>query len=307
MPFRRHVTTILLAAAALVAASTTQALAAPTRRSTSTPVIAVHGLAGGTCPSANSAALWAYLKYALTANHWTGAFVPVSYFACDTNGADITGYGATSSSMTPTVRASWPSSGYTLNGDIDDIARDLAWFVYADYTRRGQAVDIVGASFGGLIVRTALTRVAQHDPSFPPQLLVTDVVTMAAPMDGVSASVLATACPSGGNLCAQTVTDSAFLTSLDGATAPQGTGGTDWTLLGSACDMVPTSSSLDLSPAHQISYSSPCYAHAAYETDLSTALNAVVHYTDPGSPTKVSTTFPHALRLTFDALMSAKR
>lgn len=306
MRFRRATTTILLAAA-LVATSTTQALGATTRRSTSTPVIAVHGLAGGTCPSANSATLWADLKYMLTANHWTGAFLPVSYFACDTNGTDITGYDATSSTVTPTVSASWPSAGYTLDSDTDDIARNLAWFIYSDYTRLGQAVDIVGASLGGLIARTALTRVAQHDPSFPPQLLVTDAVMMAAPMNGVSSSVLATACPSGGTLCAQALTGSAFLTSLGGAIAPNGTAGTDWTLLGSACDMVPTSSSLDLSPAHQVSYSSPCYSHAAYETDLSTALNAVVHYSDPGMPTKISSTFPHALRLTVDALTSARR
>src|SRR3954447_9188310 len=99
MQFRQHMTRILVAAGTLVAASTTQALAL-TARSTSTPVIAVHGLAGGTCPSANSATLWAGLKYMLAANHWTGAFVPVSYFACDTNGADITGYSRTSNTST---------------------------------------------------------------------------------------------------------------------------------------------------------------------------------------------------------------
>jgi hypothetical protein len=206
----------------------------------------------------------------------------------------------------PRISATRPSAGYTLNSNIEDIARDLAWMIYTDYTSRGQAVDIVAASFGGLIARAALTRVAQRDGSYPPQLLVTDAVTLSGPMHGVSAGVAAMACPSG-TLCSQLLSNGTFIASLGGSVAPNGTNGTDWTLLGSACDVVPTSTTLALSPAHLITYTRPCYAHAAYLTDPSSASNAAVHYTDPGSTAQNSSTFQHSLRLAVTALTTAAR
>ena len=304
----RYLAAAVLVSAVTAAAGTLDAPAtgAATTRSTSTPIIAVHGIAGGTCPAVNSASLWASLRYALVASKWTGPLVPVSYFACDTNGVDITSYSSASRPTAPKVSMTRPSDGYTLDSSIEDIARDLAWMIYTDYTRLGQAVDIIAASFGGLIARTALTRVTQRDGSYPPQLLVTDAVTLSGPMHGVTTDIAAIACPSG-TLCSQLLTNGKFIASLGGSVAPNGTNGTDWTLLGSACDIVPTSTTLALSPAHLITYTRPCYAHAAYLTDASPAPNAVVRYTDPGSAAQSSSTFQHSLRLAVTALTTASR
>ena len=69
---------------------------------------------------------------------------------------------------------------------IQDIARDLANYVYANYTSQGRPVDIVAHSMGGLISRVALLGSAQGWEGFPPKLNVTNVVTLSTPHQGVA-------------------------------------------------------------------------------------------------------------------------
>jgi hypothetical protein len=283
----------------------TQSANASALRSTATPVVMVHGFQPGTCPGFDvTRGPWGGTYLTLSDAGWTGPLLPVSFYQCDTNGVDITGYGPETNTATlsaPQITQSVPAAGYTAETPIDQIAHDLAWFVYDTYSRQGQPVDLIGASMGGLIIRSAILRVQQQDPTFPPMLLVTDAVTIATPHNGASAAATAIAC--GTSLsCQQMITGSPYLTSL-GTTAPQARGGTDWTLIGSAaCDIVPVSSALGMWPAHLLGYTKPCYSHTAYLWDRSPAADASAYYLNPGAPIGYTTTGNHSLRAVLTAL-----
>ncbi|MFJ2591339.1 esterase/lipase family protein, partial [Streptomyces sp. NPDC087538] len=49
------------------------------------------------------------------------------------------------------------------------------------YSAKGQTVDLVGHSMGGLIIRAALAGYAKGDPTWPDTLYVEDVVTLGTP------------------------------------------------------------------------------------------------------------------------------
>jgi pimeloyl-ACP methyl ester carboxylesterase len=69
---------------------------------------------------------------------------------------------------------------------IQDVARDLALYIDANYTSRGRPVDIVAHSMGGLVTRVALLGSAQGWEGFPAHKLdVDDVVTLSTPHAGV--------------------------------------------------------------------------------------------------------------------------
>jgi pimeloyl-ACP methyl ester carboxylesterase len=69
---------------------------------------------------------------------------------------------------------------------IQDIARDLANYVHDAYTSKGEPVDIVAHSMGGLITRVALLGSAQAWDGFPSKLHVSNVVTLSTPHQGVA-------------------------------------------------------------------------------------------------------------------------
>jgi hypothetical protein len=125
--------------------ATSQAALAPQQ----TPVIMVHGYANGACPGANiHHNVWGGLWLKLAWAGWSSpSLLPVSYYQCDTNGVDITGYGPTApAGATSAETAGYPRAGYTQAAGIDQIAHDLAWFVYDTYSSAGTPVDLVGGS-----------------------------------------------------------------------------------------------------------------------------------------------------------------
>jgi pimeloyl-ACP methyl ester carboxylesterase len=69
---------------------------------------------------------------------------------------------------------------------IQDIAKDLAIYIDDAYTSKGQPVDIIGHSMGGLITRVALLGSAQGWHGFPSKLNVDNVVTLSTPHQGVA-------------------------------------------------------------------------------------------------------------------------
>lgn len=71
------------------------------------------------------------------------------------------------------------------NRPIQDIARDFAWYIYENYTRKGQEVDIVAHSMGGLITRVAVLGTREGWSEFPPIVAVDDIVTLGTPHQGV--------------------------------------------------------------------------------------------------------------------------
>lgn len=267
-----------------------------------TTVILVRGYAGGAgCPGTDmTRAYWGGAVLTLDAAGWRAPVLPVSYYRCDSDGVDITGYGPVApAAATASITADAPRAGYTADTPLRRIAHDLAWFVYDEYAERGRPVDLVGFSMGGLLIRYALYRVAAGDPRFPPLLYVPRAVTVATPHAGVPAWTARSVCGRT-TQCRAMVTGSAILTDLAAhARHPQARGGTAWTLAGSSrdCDLVPAWSALAMRAATRVRYVHPCYGHGDYLWDFSDATDATLRVAAPGETTAVvHANAPHLLR-----------
>jgi pimeloyl-ACP methyl ester carboxylesterase len=263
----------LVLAAALVASPAQQAaFAAP---ATATPVVFLHGGSLAACPGYDVGRTFYPATLMLKAAGWTGRLDLIGFYACDRNYTYSIGQFDTS---LPTRF----------------IARTLAWYLWFRYSMVGKPVDLVGHSMGGLIVRWLLYRVAQHDPQYPPYLLVERAVTISTPHAGMrTLAVWHDLCGATNYQCPDFATDSPFIQAL---TNNPITAETDWTTIGSqGCDIVPARSTAALPGAHVIVYTSPCYYHGAYLSDMSTAQDAT---------TLTGTGQPHALAALRDALLA---
>lgn len=233
------------------------------QRASMTPIVAIHGIAFGACPAMNSGvSMSGPMWYMWNHGEWNRTYDAISYFKCDVNGTNI---GTNADNNTP----------------IETIAHDLAWYLYSQYSTHGQAVEIIAHSMGGLIARAALESFALHTPGYPPTLLIQDVVTVSSPFAGSDFG-----CSTTSYQCREMMPGSAFVSWLAKNQDPQGTNGTDWTLIGgSPCDMVPSASATAMTGAHHWIYytGTPiCYDHTSYLWDSSTAVDAVVGWTPPG-------------------------
>jgi triacylglycerol esterase/lipase EstA (alpha/beta hydrolase family) len=115
---------------------------------------------------------------------------------------------------------------------IQDIARDLANYIDDAHTSRGESVDIIGHSMGGLISRVALLGSAQGWDGFPSKLNVDNVVTLSTPHQGVSN-------PSANDARQwdQMDPDSGFMQRLhEAGLGDDWASGTEWSLVGSEED-----------------------------------------------------------------------
>lgn len=267
---------LLLVVLALVASLITPvgAAHAGTPRAVNAPIVVVHGYIPGACPGYNTrSAMFGPAQYAwYYAGEYGRPYDAVDYYKCDVGGADI---GSSADNNTP----------------IERIAFYLAWWIYNTYSYKGQTIELVGHSMGGLIIREMLDQFSKHQHRYPGALLVQDVVTVASPLQGANACA-------GTVQCTEMQPGSAFLQQLS-TTVPQGTGGTDWTVMGgSPCDsVVPGSSSLVLTGAHVLDYSAGkplCYDHNSYMWDAGTAQDEIVN----GQPG------PHSLAAIVQALDS---
>jgi pimeloyl-ACP methyl ester carboxylesterase len=229
------------------------------------PVVLVHGYSpNGTCPGIDVASSWGSVSASLKAAGFTSV-TPVAYYQCDGNGTRI--------------------GSFTRNTDIRQIGIALAWWVYNTYTAKGQAVDLVGHSMGGLIIRTALSGVSAHDVAFPATLKVANAVTISTPFLGAGTAANNASVCSGALQCAEFAIGSTFLAGLDSNPNPQGTGGTDWTVMGGGpCDVVTTNSATALN-GHRVYWTTPCYTHGGYLTDRSQVSDTTGYYQNPGMNT----------------------
>ncbi len=135
---------------------------------------------------------------------------------------------------------------------IKTLGADFAWEIFDHFSKFNVAVDAVGHSMGGLVIRAALTGVQRGDPAFPPYLYVEDVTTLSTPHRG---SLFAHGCLF--TQCVDMRIGSAFLGWL--YDNPQGWSGTDWTLIGFQDDLTVWPSSAvpnDMWIAHKIIYDS---------------------------------------------------
>jgi hypothetical protein len=260
-----------------------------------TPVVLVHGYNATSCPGTDvTRGIWGGAYLELTHGGWQGPLLPVSYYACDRDGVDITGYGPTvPTGAAPAITAGTPRVHYDQNAGIDQLAHDLGWFVYQSYSRDGTPVDLVGVSMGGLIIRDLLYRVAHKDPRFPPSLAVTHAVTFSTPYLGYGGTGASSICPVETVECQQFAVGSPLITELNSdPQPPQGDGGTAWSVAGSSagCDFLPATSSVGLAGAERVDYLTPCYTHTGYLWDNNPTADASARITRPdGTLTTTST------------------
>lgn len=119
---------------------------------------------------------------------------------------------------------------------IVDVAASLAWNIYNQYSRHGIAVDLIGHSMGGLVVKGALTGVRKQDPRFPPYLFVEDGVTVSTPNAGVTYVTGAVCATNMTVQCSDMKPSSAFMGWVDDS--PSSKIYTDWTFIGVDNDIV---------------------------------------------------------------------
>jgi hypothetical protein len=281
----RSLKAAVAAAAMLAALSASPALAASGDSNQSTPVIFVHGYDPfGTGDNCN---MWSNMTSFLKSNgKFTGPLVTLKYYYNDSNcGVDVNNFGSQSTYFPGGLVNGEDSQ----NTDIRHIAYQFAWYVYNTYSSKGQNVGIVAHSMGGLIVRSALYRVAAGDPNFPPDLLVSNIVTYGTPHDGTNSAQI---CGSSTTQCSEMSPGSSYLSDLNSnGQNPQAQGGTDWTIIGSDADSIVSDASATFMTAnHKVQYaSSDNINHLNYYNDTQTTLNAALKSSDFGGA-YVSTT-----------------
>jgi hypothetical protein len=281
--------------------------APPPGRVANAPVVFVHGFLLNLCPQTDTASVFASAVTTLRARGYTGPTEAVAYYACDHGGPSIQKSGDPNAYF---PSGAYSDGGNTDNTDIRHISYQLAWYLYDTYSSKGKTVELVAHSMGGLITRWMLYQVQAGNPLFPPYLYVQDSITISTPHNGIQDGTNNLTWCAGTLQCTQMTVGSTFLTELRSyGMNPQGTGGTQWTAMGSrSCDIMTAEQSTDMGDAHKVVYtgsSAPgCYNHTSYLTDTSTATDQPVQFWNPGdtAPT-TATTGAHSLAWVANALM----
>jgi pimeloyl-ACP methyl ester carboxylesterase len=226
---RRRVAALIVLAAVVTTLLPSGAVARTNGRDKIT--VFLHGFNGRNCTQD-----WRELMLDMRSAGFTGAFYVVKYLSSDTS-CDLSGipnaqnvslfdYGSHS--------AVYGHSG--TNHDNDTDIRHLSWHLahwLDDFIPDDPPVDLVAHSMGGLIIRFALAK--ESIGEWPP-LDLEDVITLGSPHGGVNFASW-----NGTQQGQQMEPESFFIGWLaDHASNPQGTHGTEWTVMGSAGDLVVT-------------------------------------------------------------------
>jgi hypothetical protein len=270
---------IVLTAALLVPAAVTPVTARTNDRAK--PVILIHGSDWAAPFGVRCGASFNEMKRRFRDWGHTGPLVKLAYYRYDRGCDHDLGHHGGHRQHEPTGHDA--TGGHTGGTSITHLGYHLAWYIYDHYTSVGQPVDVVGHSMAGVMIRYALAQVERGHASFPPRLLVEDVVTLGAPHDGVKPII--ETCPT--RQCRQMEPDSAFLNWLRrNAWEPDGAGGTDWTVIGAVDDnYVTAASGVAMGACHKVKYlGSSNVEHFDLLHDASGAQTADVEYRDcPGS------------------------
>ena len=205
----------------------------------------LHGFNGQNCTEN-----WRELMLDMRANGFTGPFYVVKFLSSDSQ-CDLSGIpNAVNASLFDYGAHSGPYGHTGTTHDNNTDIRHLAWH-FAHFLRlyipEDPAVDVVGHSMGGLIVRYALAKQTGDWPA----LNIEDVVTLGTPHGGVNfASWTGTVQGD------QMEPDSFFMGWLaQYAANPQGSGGSEWTLMGSSGDViVPRTTATNMGAAERVRY-----------------------------------------------------
>jgi uncharacterized protein with LGFP repeats len=320
----------------------------PAEAATSDDILFVHGISGhqsngstNTVPG-GCTGTWGTAESYFRSHGWTGNFKTVGYYrgdwqngnSCDVQ-FDSQAPNSNHQSNCDSYNFSTQTQG-TNNQDLGNIACQLAWYIYNQYTVNRKNVHIVAHSMGGLITRWALDRVYYHDPAFPPFLYVPTVTTFATPHGGIpiqgAAWVECGGCTQASNMQLNAGAPSYFINTLLAETsAPMGSPGepTQWTLIASTCESwtegAPDSAALQFPNSasgypvvHKIDYTvvpqdpgtpslplcapsdQPDYLHGDYLTDQSDKLDALANTCDNCSfPGSNGATVYHSLHVAY--------
>jgi pimeloyl-ACP methyl ester carboxylesterase len=205
----------------------------------------VHGFNGRNCTSD-----WRELMLDMRASGFTGTFYVAKFLSSDSN-CDLSGISnAVNVSLFEYGAHTGPYGHSGTSHDNDTDIRHLAWH-FAHWLRvyipNDPPVDVVAHSMGGLIVRYALGRQSGDWPA----LNIEDAVTLGSPHGGVNfASWTGTVQGD------QMEPDSFFINWLaTNARNPQGSNGTEWTVVGSAGDVVvPRGTATNMQAGERVRY-----------------------------------------------------
>jgi hypothetical protein len=178
----------------------------------------------------------------------------------------------------------------TTNENLEHIGCKLAQYLYQNFGKTNKNVILVGHSMGGIVVRSTMSLVEKYAGNgvFPTSIgHVTDAVTFNTPHGGVipGESVICGDC----DQVRELTSGSAFLSNLK--QNPQTSSGfTQWTVVGSECDVVVTAdSAVNMQASHAAVYprdAAPCYDHGGALHDNSEKNDALLFYCDTSDPAK---------------------
>ena len=219
-----HVVVVLALAAGVFYSGSVPAQAFPPH--TERPVLFVHGYRFNNSYDCNS---WNGLENQLSTE---GGF-PIAFMR-------TVGFYSNDSNCDVDLREYY---GYDEGGSWIEKAKAFSWYVYYNYTIYDRAVDAVGHSMGGLIIRGAIQGAQAGEEGFSPPINVKGVVTLGTPHNG--AAWFTNFCFTGE--CSHLRPNSAAIDWLDDTPWPQGVQGTMWSAIGSTNDsVVPLASALDI-------------------------------------------------------------
>jgi hypothetical protein len=270
----------------------------------SRPVLLIHGVdTRGPDFGNNCDASWGDVITFLRRIGWTNTIYPIHYYHKDVpcqsrgtlpngNPSIANGYIAHHGSHAAHYSSGHRDGSHTADTSIRHLAYHFAWFLYDHFSSKNIQVEIVAHSMGGLISRYAINAVQRHFPGFPAKLLVKDIVTLGTPHAG---SLIA--------LCGWLECEEMFdhsskslLTFLeDYAQNPQGTGGTQWSVIGSTRDVfVPSGSATAMNVPNKTKYqASAGIGHSEYMHQTRVTYDAEVDWWDQHSGTwRHSTSYP---------------
>lgn len=238
----------VLIAAAIVTALVLGAHAPPAAATShkTKPIVFVHGFSNTGELDCDS--WWNRMKAALNDWGWAGGGRnwDVAYYAKDTGCKESVSHHR---SHDIHFGENWNEGSHngccahTVDTSIRHLAYHLAWFVRDHFGDR--CVEAVGHSMGGLMLRYALARVEEGASVFPDSVCIQDVITFGTPHAGTGwalGCLQATQCQEmlGRTDCDATKDGtSGFIRWLrQRAWDPDGSGGTQWTLVGSVDDLI---------------------------------------------------------------------
>lgn len=224
------------------------------------PIVLVHGFAHDSGNDCNDT--WDHLRDALNNTYgWGGDGTPivdVAYYKYDTRCAHSIDHhgshryvkGTDWRSWTHVKKADGSCCAHTADTPIEHLSFHLAWYIDAHFDAKGQCIEAIAHSMGGVVLRYAIAQVENGHNRFPVSICVEDVVTFASPHAGTE-TLWQSLCDKyqceqmDGRLdCRVADSDGNRLRSISDfvwwlrnhALDPDATGGTQWTVMGSQND-----------------------------------------------------------------------